>query len=164
MVELRPKGKTFSSSSNQGHRKAGSGEEHPFSGSCPARVPKSSTHSSRSTARSGCLLLNLWWWITCIYFSVREKFPRNLLWALRCHPFQGEEVSSLSLSEGTLFSSTLIGPVRLIFERWYLAEEKFWFPRAIIFWVLIFPGKALHQKLFNGEFQGKFWNDILKKR
>ena len=72
MVEPRAKRKAFSSSSNQGHRKAGSGEELPFLGSCPARVPKSSRTTAEVQQGAGACS-----WISGdesrVFISVSEK-------------------------------------------------------------------------------------------
>lgn len=149
MVGLTLEGRTFPSLCNQVDREAGSGEEQPpFLESRPLGVPKSSCTAVEIKQLAEDSFLILWRRITYIYFSVREKFPETLLWALGCHLFQWAEASSIYLSEGILFSNTLIGREGLIFEKWYLTEEKLWFPGAIIFWVLIFSVKAfLHQWL-----------------
>lgn len=55
------------------------------------------------TTEGGEQIAELWflilrWWITRIYFSVREKFPENLLWVLGCHLFQSQEGPSIFIS------------------------------------------------------------------
>lgn len=55
------------------------------------------------TAEGGTQIAKLWflilrWWITRIYFSVREKFPENLLWVLGCHLFQSQEGPGIFIS------------------------------------------------------------------
>lgn len=150
MVGLRAEERTFSPFTNQVYTGSGSGEEQNLAHWAYQNLLCMAVEVNQVVE---CSFLILWWWITYICFSVREKFPKDLLWALGCHLFQGEGGSSIYLSESILFSNTLIGHVRLIFLKKNVTLPKKnsdFLVQLSSFWVLIFPVKALHQKVFSG--------------